>query len=95
MRLLRAAAPAEDEEKATDTERTFLWLLVTPVLSAALLLGLGLLVLKRHTVQRAVRRHGAVKLRCIQCGKVVKVLDGAAGKKFQCPGCGTVQRIGT
>ncbi len=35
----------------------------------------------------------AIEFRCIQCKKLLKVPDAAAGKKVKCPGCTTVLRI--
>jgi predicted RNA-binding Zn-ribbon protein involved in translation (DUF1610 family) len=31
--------------------------------------------------------------RCVTCGKGVSVIGGRVGKRFQCPGCLTVQTI--
>jgi hypothetical protein len=34
-----------------------------------------------------------IKRRCVACGKGVRVTGGGVGKRFQCPGCRTVQTI--
>ncbi len=85
--------PVGSGEKGTDT-RWGLPSLLFVVVAGVLVLGLGLLFLKRGLAPRTVGRGASVKVRCARCGKVVKVLSGTAGKKFQCPGCGVIQTMG-
>jgi hypothetical protein len=37
---------------------------------------------------------GGIKHRCVQCRKTIKVPWARVGKRFRCPGCGTVQLAG-
>jgi DNA-directed RNA polymerase subunit RPC12/RpoP len=69
----------------------FLWILISGSVVGVLLLGLGLVLSRRRRM--AVVPPASVKVRCARCGKVIRVWSGAAGKRFECPGCGERQSI--
>jgi hypothetical protein len=94
-RLPETSLPKADTgSKATDAEPMVLWMSLSAVVAGVLVVGLGMLFLKRGRAPQAVAVAASVKVRCPRCGQKVKVLSGEAGKKFQCPGCGVILTMG-
>jgi hypothetical protein len=83
-------APTRDraQDEGEDESDGFAW----PVLIGA---AGGLLVLVLLLVLANGHLGGLVtaKQRCVKCARIVKVRAAAAGKRFRCPVCGTVQAV--
>jgi predicted RNA-binding Zn-ribbon protein involved in translation (DUF1610 family) len=88
-----AAASTGSDSKEIPKQVGYAWLLfLTPLAFVLLLFLRSWWLSKRGGVPPVQRPSNGTKQRCLKCGAVVKVLAAKVGAKFQCPGCGTVQR---
>jgi hypothetical protein len=88
-----ADRPAGAGGAGTGLEWMWPWLLGALGAAVGFGLVLGILLARRGRAVPALAAGGARYVRCVRCGKLLQVPSAAAGLKFRCPACGTVQMI--